>query len=131
METSALGPDYAALFAALEKTGFACSVLRYEPEAVGNFVVVCSSTAGNVRVTNDRGQIFIDFGASSGAWVDKEVLLGRLGLLRDRHPTTEHGLWRGYEPGIQAAELEKYLPELLREVTAALADTSLDLRRER
>ena len=120
MDPLALDPRYAALFAVLQQAGFACSVQLGDPPASGNFVVECSSTAGSVRVTIDRGQVFVDFRVASGAWVDKEELLGRLGLSRDRH-ATEHGLWRGYEPAVQAAELARYLPELLREATGGAA----------
>lgn len=115
MEPSELGPGCAAIVTLLENSGFVCSVRRHEPGASGNFVAECSATAGNVRVTKDRGQVFVDFAVASGAWVDKEALMSRLGLSRDRHPTTEHGLWCGYEPGVQAAEMEMYLSALLRE----------------
>jgi hypothetical protein len=118
MQILDLGPRYAPLFAALQKAGFTCVVQSHEPGAFGNFVVICSSAAGKVRVTSDRGQVFVDVSVDGESWQEKEMLLERLGLARDRYPT-EQGLWRGYAPEVQATELEQHLPALLAEAARA------------
>jgi hypothetical protein len=109
---SSLGPQYSELFSVLERAGFACVVQNHRPDIFGNFVVMCSSPKARVRVTNDRGQIFIDVATLSGPWKDKETILESLGISRERHETI-NGLWSGYDPAVQASELARYLPRLV------------------
>jgi len=63
---TALGPKYAPIFSALERAGFSCVVEDYRPDAFGNFVVLCSAPTSRVKVTNDRGQIFVEVSGSVG-----------------------------------------------------------------
>jgi hypothetical protein len=109
---SALGSEYSALFSVLERAGFTCVVQDYHPDVFGNFVALCSSPKSRVRITNDRGQIFLDVATLSGPWNDKEAILDSLGISRERHETMD-GLWSGYEPAVQASELERFLPKLI------------------
>ena len=109
---SALGPKYAPIFATLERAGFTCVVEDYRPDAFGGFVVLCSAPTSQVKVTNDRGQIFVDVSVNAGPWNDKEAILESLGIPRARHETRS-GLWSGYDPAVQTAELESYLPRIL------------------
>ena len=117
---SALGPQYSALASVLERAGFTCLVQDFRPDVFGNFVALCSSPKSRVRVTNDRGQIFIDVATLSGPWNDKEQILESLGVPRERHETI-NGLWSGYEPAVQASELERYLSELIAVVSNGVA----------
>jgi hypothetical protein len=117
---SALGPPYSALISLLERSGFTCVVQDYRPDVFGNFVALCSSPKSRVRITNDRGQIFIDVATSSGPWNDKENILESLGIPRARHQTI-NGLWSGYEPAAQVSELERYLPNLIAAVNNGIA----------
>ena len=109
---SVLGPKYAPIFAALERAGFTCAVEDYRPDVFGNFVVLCSASTSRVKVTNDRGQIFVDVSVNAGPWNDKETILESLGIPRARHETI-NGLWSGYDPAVQAAELGSLLPKIL------------------
>jgi hypothetical protein len=109
---SVLGPPYSALISVLERAGFTCVVQEYRPDVFGNFVALCSSPEARVRITNDRGQIFVDIATLSGSWNDKEKLLESLGVLRERHETI-NGLWSGYKPSVQSSELERYLARLI------------------
>jgi hypothetical protein len=113
---SPLGPQYSALFSALEEAGFTCVVENYRPDVFGDFVALCSSPKSRVRITNDRGQIFIDVASLSGPWIDKEAILESSGISRERHETI-HGLWSGYDPSVQGPELERYLPNLIAAVS--------------
>jgi hypothetical protein len=113
---SPLGPQYSALFSALEEAGFTCVVENYRPDVFGNVVALCSSPKSRVRITNDRGQIFIDVASLSGPWIDKEAILESSGISRERHETI-HGLWSGYDPAVQGPELERYLPNLIAAVS--------------
>ena len=109
---SALDPKYLPIFSVLERAGFTCSVDDYRPDVFGNFVVLCSTPTARIKVTNDRGQVFVAIAKASGPWTDKETMLENLGVPRARHETKE-GLWSGYDPAAQAAELELFLPRLL------------------
>ena len=109
---SALGPKYEPIFAILEHAGFSCVVEYYRPDAFGNFVVLCSAPMARVRVTNERGQIFVDIASGGGPWSDKEAILESMGIPRTRHET-RNGLWSGYDPAVQALELERFLPKIL------------------
>jgi hypothetical protein len=113
---SGLGPQYSELFSVLERAGFACEVQNHRPDVFGNFVVMCSSPKARVRITNDRGQIFIDVAALSGPWSDKETILESLGISRERHETI-NGLWSGHNPAVQASELAQFLPKLVAAVS--------------
>jgi hypothetical protein len=117
---SGLGPKHSAPVVDLERAGFTCQILDYRPDVFGNFVVLCSSPEVRVRITNDRGQIFVDVATLSGPWNDKEAILESLGIARDRHKTI-NGLWSGYEPAVQASELKLYLPKLVAAVSSGVA----------
>jgi hypothetical protein len=117
---SALGPKYAPLFAVLERAGFTCVVDNYRPDVFGNFVVLCSAPSSRVKITNDRGQIFVEVAAPAGPWNDKESILESIGIPRARHETRD-GLWSGYEPATQVAELERLLPKILAAVNNGAA----------
>ena len=117
---SALGPPYSTVISVLEGAGFTCVVQDHRPDVFGNFVALCSSPKSRVRITNDRGQIFVDVATLSGPWSDKEKILESLGILRERHETI-NGLWSGYEPAVQALELEQYLPKLVEVVSNGVA----------
>jgi hypothetical protein len=116
----ALGPQFLTLFSVLEQADFTCVVEDYRPDVFGNFVALCSSPKARVRITNDRGQIFVDVASSSGPWIDKEAILESLGISRERHETA-HGLWSGYAPAVQRLELEQYLPKLIASVNNDVA----------
>lgn len=109
---NALGSQYCAIFSELERAGFTCVVQNHRPDVFGNFVVLCSSPRSRIRITNDRGQIFIDLAALSGPWIDKGTILESLGISRERHETT-NGLWSGYDLAVQASELAQFLPKLV------------------
>jgi|SRR5277367_6673512 len=117
---SALSPQYSALVSVLERGGFTCVVQDYRPDVFGNFVAMCSSPVLRVRITNDRGQIFVDVANLTGPWIDKEVILESLGIPRERHETI-NGLWSGYEPAVQTSDLERYLPKLIAAVNNGVA----------
>jgi hypothetical protein len=117
---SDLDPQYSALVSVLERAGFTCVIQDYRPDVFGNFVAMCSSPELRIRITNDRGQIFIDLANSSGPWNDKEMILESLGIPRERHETI-NGLWSGYEPAVQASELERYLPKLVAAINNGVA----------
>jgi hypothetical protein len=48
------------------------------------------------------------------------MILESLGIPRERHETI-NGLWSGYEPAVQASELERYLPKLIAAVNNGVA----------
>jgi hypothetical protein len=110
-----LGARYGELFSVLQRAGFECIVDRYDPKVFGNFVVTCSSRDALLRVTNDRGQIFVAVAARSGPWRDKEEILEELRIPRSRHQTVA-GLWAGYGPEVQADDLREFLPLLVKPV---------------
>ncbi|HEU4420203.1 MAG TPA: hypothetical protein VFT55_14805 [Planctomycetota bacterium] len=107
-----LGPSCARLFRDLEQAGFKLSVDDYSPASFGDFVVTCSSPKARLRVTSDRGQVFVDVASPSGGWRDKEAVLEAAGIPRTRHPTVR-GLWTGYEPQVQSVDLRQHLAVLL------------------
>jgi hypothetical protein len=117
---SALRPQYSALISVLERAGFTCVVQDYRPDVFGNFVALCSSPNSRVRITNDRGQIFVDVATLSGPCNNKEEILESIGIPRERHETL-NGLWSGYEPAVQASELERYLAQLIAVVSNGAA----------
>jgi hypothetical protein len=110
---TSLGSAYREIFAVLEAAGFTLTVTRYSPESFGNFVVACRSSAVDLKVTNDRGQIFIDLKTGDDEWLDKEKILASAGIVMSRYKTID-GLWTGYEPAIQASDLKANLGLLIK-----------------
>ena len=110
---TSLGSAYRELFEVLEAAGFTSTVTHYSPESFGNFIVDCRSSAADLRVTNDRGQILIDVKTSGDEWLDKEKLLASAGIAMSRYKTID-GLWTGYEPTIQASDLKENLELLIK-----------------
>ena len=53
-------------------------------DSFDNAVVVLASPDLRIRITRERGQIFIDFGprAESATWFDSDIVLEHLGLSR-------------------------------------------------
>ncbi len=111
-QIASLGSKYRDLFTVLQDAGFTTSVELYSPESFGNFVVRCKSPLAELRVTNDRGQIFIDVKTDKGQWLGKERILESSGIAMSRYKTI-NGLWQGYEPDIQASDLKDNLPLLI------------------
>ncbi len=110
---TSLGSAYREIFAVLEAAGFTLTVTRHSPESFGNFVVDCRGSAVDLKVTNDRGQIFIELKTGDDEWLDKEKILASAGLAMSRHKTID-GLWTGYEPAIQASDLKANLGLLIK-----------------
>ena len=106
-----LGSRYQDLFSVLETAGFDLSVEDYNQESFGGFVVICRSRTITLKLVNDRGQIFVEVALPTGGWRDKEDILADRGISRSRHETI-NGLWSGYDPDIQAADLRAHLPLL-------------------
>jgi len=107
-------------FGFLELAGFVLRIEDFSPQHFGNFVATYASADLSIRLTRDRGQVFVDLSAGNESWQDKEVLLEKLAVPRTRHPTVS-GLWSGYEISIQALELQQYLPKLKEAVRESAA----------
>lgn len=116
-EIESLGIEYQALFSVLREAGFDLIIESFAPESFGNFIVTCHRNDATLRVINDRGETFIDVKSSNGEWLDKERILAAKGVARSRYGT-EYGLWLGYQPAVQAAELEAHLPLLISAASA-------------
>ena len=107
-----LEEEYRPLFDILVSQGFSCFLEYYAPEGMGGFIVECRSSRGNIRVSNDKGQIFVEFETPAGEWREMEELLKEKGLQFSRYPSV-CGIWTGYELQNRVLDLRQYLPELI------------------
>jgi hypothetical protein len=109
---SSLGSEFQGLFSVLEEAGFTLTVEIYTPEAFGNFRVNCRRPDANLRVTNDRYQVFIEVLVGESQWVEKERILELAGINMSRYETID-GLWTGFEPANQELDLKENLHLLI------------------
>jgi len=84
-----------------------------QPRAFDNFVAIYQRDELKLRMIRDRSQVFIAFSINGKNWLDKEKILEGQGITRDRFPTTDPGLWEGYDIKNQSADLREYLDLIL------------------
>jgi len=80
-----------------QDVGFTLLGYSDQPKAFDNFVAMYERDELKLRITRDRSQIFIAFSTDGKKWIDKEKILDIQGVSRDRFPTTDLGLWDGYD----------------------------------
>ena len=92
--------------------GFTVKTKEYIPEHMGYFKIKLEKDAVQLTIQRDRRQIFMDFSSPKIGTQDKESILEKLGVSRERYPIIS-GLWTGYEIQKQSVDLKKYLPMIL------------------
>ncbi len=93
--------------------GFALTDFIDTPAAFDNCVATYARAPFTLRLSRERGQVFVEMRHGTGPWHDKDALLARHGIHRTRHPLADDGAWTGYATATQAQDLRLYLPTLL------------------
>lgn len=88
------------------------------PAAFDNCVAHYAQAPFALRLSRERGQVFVELRYADRAWHDKEPLLQRLGIPLYRHPLADDGSWSGYQTAVQARDLRQHLPLLLQHLAA-------------
>lgn len=102
--------DFISEFGFLTKDfGFELISYSEEPRAFNNFEALLQRNDLHIRITRDRGQVFIELSIDNSHWHYKDVILNEMGILWNRHPLSESELWEGYAMDIQAKELRQYI----------------------
>jgi hypothetical protein len=78
----------------------------------GGFMIRLEKGDIQITITRERGQIFIDFFTPKMGKIDKESILAKNGISRDRYPTKDY-LWTGYEIKNQSIDLKKHIELIL------------------
>jgi hypothetical protein len=98
--------------------GFSLTDFCDSPTALDNCVAQYARSPFALRLARERGQVFVELRCGSRAWLDKELLLERLGVAFARHPPADDGSWSGYHTAVQAQDLRRHLPLLLQHMAA-------------
>ena len=112
-------PGWRQRFGFLEtEFGFTLTDFCDSPTAFDNCVAQYARSPFALRLARERGQVFVELRCGDRGWQDKEPLLDRLGIAWGRHPTAEDGSWTGYHTAVQAQDLQRHLPLLLKHMAA-------------
>lgn len=92
----------------VDELGFQIISQSYHPESFGNFVVIFQRKDLQVRLIRDRLQVFVEFSLDGKKWEDKERILQKLGVSKNRYKSDGNGLWQGYEIENQGRDLRTH-----------------------
>jgi len=95
-----------------EEMGFELKSYSEEPQAFNNFGALLQRSDLLIRITRDRGQVFIEFSIDNSHWHHKDMILNEMGIPWNRHPLSDSELWEGYAMDIQAKELQQHIQDI-------------------
>ena len=98
--------------------GFALTDFIDTPAAFDNCVATYARAPFALRMSRERGQVFVELRCGARQWHDKDPLLARLGVPMSRHAMADDGSWSGYHAAVQARDLQRHLPLLLAHVAS-------------